>query len=83
MNVLQEFDRDFPMEVNSPDAQLISYALKRRPPRGMSYGISVEKKIKKIPVTTKINEDYANIFDLPSLSHSSRPNVRHPQEILT
>jgi len=82
MNVLQEFHRDFPMHVHSADAQLISYVLKQRPLHGMLYGISVKKK-SKISVTTKTNEDYANILDHPSLSHSSRPNLRHPHGILT
>jgi hypothetical protein len=36
MNVLQEFDCDFLMEVHSADVQPIRYVLKRRPLRGMS-----------------------------------------------
>jgi hypothetical protein len=42
-----------------------------------------QEKMKKISVTTKTNEDYANILDHPSLSRSSRPNLRPPQEIFT
>jgi hypothetical protein len=43
-NVLQEFHRDFLMQVHSTDVQLISYLLKRWLLCGMSHGISVKEK---------------------------------------
>jgi hypothetical protein len=51
--------------------------------RDVAWYICQEKEKKKKSLTTKINQDYANILDHPSLSRSSRPNLSHPQEILT